>query len=70
MRPRTWALFAVVLALQALGCCHLCRCCGGRDEQRPPANTRRGEVPLPPPAFPPPVLPASHPKPTGAYGGS
>ena len=74
MRVRVLAVLVAVVAIQAMGCSRLCRCCGSRADPRdriPPQALKEGP-PLPPPASPSvSATPAAKSaKPTGAYGGS
>jgi hypothetical protein len=71
MRVRVLVVLIAVLALQAVGCSRLCRCCGRNDLRNdripPPALNDRLPLPTSPSV---PSAPASSAKPTGAYGGS
>lgn len=77
MRARILAGLVLLMAVQSIGCCRLCRCCRRGDDRIPPPKFE-DRIPLPPPAssaskgLPPATLPtgAASGKQTGAYGGS
>ena len=69
MRSRVLAVLVAVLALQAVGCSRLCRCCRRDEDRIPPAALT--EKPLPPPASTAVAAqPTNSGKLTGAYGGT